>query len=150
GRAACPPGNTLILGITTCCQLVPPLRLTPATRPRAPPLDQRSCCQMPAMLSGSVGLTSIHGSTSLLRTTVPAWSAPPPAVQPRNALVPETWTSGPCGRGPADAGATVASPIARLAVTTRTARCRMTRPLFVHFPFHDRGTVHPANQGVGR
>jgi len=23
----------------------------------------------------------------------------------------------------------------------------MTRPLFVHFPFHDRGTVHPANQG---
>jgi len=23
----------------------------------------------------------------------------------------------------------------------------MTRPLFVHFPFHDRGTDHPANQG---
>jgi hypothetical protein len=23
----------------------------------------------------------------------------------------------------------------------------MTRPLFVHFPLHDRATVHPANQG---
>jgi hypothetical protein len=23
----------------------------------------------------------------------------------------------------------------------------MTRPLFVHFPFHDGGTVDPANQG---
>jgi hypothetical protein len=55
----------VLKGSVTCVQLPPPFVLTPATRPRAPPFDQRSCCHVATMFSGSVGLTSTHGSTSV-------------------------------------------------------------------------------------
>src|SRR5215207_8607700 len=115
-------------GIGTCCQLLPPLVPTPATSPRAPPLDQRSCCQIPTTLAGLVGLTSIQGSTSLFRYTVPDWLATASAVQPTNALVPETWTSGPGVRGPAATGPTAARPRPRQAIKMRNVRRRMTSP----------------------
>src|SRR5215217_9541597 len=108
-------------GIGTCCQLLPPLVLTPATSPRAPPLDQRSCCQIPTTLLESVGLTSIQGSTSLLRYTVPDWLAIASAVQPAKALVPETWTSGPGVSGPAATGTATVRASPRHAMRTRVA-----------------------------
>src|SRR5215216_5240035 len=117
-----------IPGIGTCCQLLPPLVLTPATSPRAPPLDQRSCCQIPTTLLGLVGFTSIHGSTSLFRKTVPDWLATASAVQPRNALTPETWTSGPGVSGPAAAGAIAARASPRQVTKPRKARRRTTVP----------------------
>jgi hypothetical protein len=104
--------------MTDCVQLEPPLKLTPATSPRAPPFDHRSCCQMPTMLSPSVGFTSIQGSTSLCRNTVPDWPATLSAVQPTNALVPETWTSGPAMKGPAQAAC---GPNTAVTATTATA-----------------------------
>src|SRR5439155_502129 len=89
-------------------RLPPPFRLTPATSPRDPPSDQRSCCQKATMLFGFVGFTSTQGSTSELRKTFrcpvgsraicPATSS---AVQLANGLVPETWTSAPVMKGPA-------------------------------------------------
>jgi hypothetical protein len=42
--------------MTTGCQLVPPLFVQLETRPRAPPLFQRSCWYAPTMLSGCDGL----------------------------------------------------------------------------------------------
>src|SRR5256885_10030116 len=48
-------------------QLAPPLVEKPATRPCAPPFDQRSCCQTPMMFFGLAGLTETQGSTSALR-----------------------------------------------------------------------------------
>ena len=45
-------------------KLAPPLWLTAATRPCAPPSDQRSSCHIPATSFGLVGLTASHGSTS--------------------------------------------------------------------------------------
>src|SRR5690348_14989905 len=42
-RSNSPPAHLLIPGIVTCCQLVPPSRVTLATRPRDPPPDHRSC-----------------------------------------------------------------------------------------------------------
>ncbi|MGI8478984.1 MAG: hypothetical protein ACR2M2_03880 [Gaiellaceae bacterium] len=52
-------------------QLAPPFVVNPATSPREPPFDQRSCCQTPIMLAGFDGLTSIQGSTSLPTYAVP-------------------------------------------------------------------------------
>jgi hypothetical protein len=71
---ACPvSGAWLIGGIV---QLVPPLSEKALRFPLAPPLDQRSCCQLPTRLSASARLTSTHGSTSAFRNTVPVWGAP--------------------------------------------------------------------------
>ena len=55
---------------------MPPLSEKPLRLPLAPPLDQRSCCQLPTRLLASARLTSTHGSTSALRYTVPVWGAP--------------------------------------------------------------------------
>ena len=79
----------------TIDQLAPPFMVTPATSPREPPFDQRSCCQTPIMLFAFVGLTSIQGSTSLPMYTVPLWPAALSAVHPASGLAPDTWTSGP-------------------------------------------------------
>src|SRR5436190_9638279 len=81
----------------------PPLVLTPATKPRAPPLDQRSCCQMPTTRAEFVGSTSTQGSTSLLANSVPDWVSALSAVQPLNGLVPDTCTSGSAVNWPATA-----------------------------------------------
>ena len=45
-------------------KLLPPFFEEPATRPWAPPSDQRSCCQTPITLDESAGLTATNGSTS--------------------------------------------------------------------------------------
>jgi hypothetical protein len=74
----------------TIVQLAPPFIVTPATFPREPPFDQRSCCQTPIMLSAFAGLTSIHGSTSLLMYAVPLWPLTLSSVQPMNGVAPET------------------------------------------------------------
>src|SRR5262245_975163 len=63
--AGVPPAQTLKCGIEYA-KLTPPLWLTAATRPWAPPSDHRSCCQNPATSLGLVGLTASQGSTSLL------------------------------------------------------------------------------------
>jgi hypothetical protein len=52
-------------------QFVPPSWLKAVTRPREPPLFQRSCCHAATMLSLSDRSTATHGSTSLLTTFVP-------------------------------------------------------------------------------
>ena len=61
--APVPPAQLLNLG-ALCVQVRPPSVLTPASRPCAPPSDQRSCCQNPTTLFGFVGLTATEGSTS--------------------------------------------------------------------------------------
>src|SRR5919108_4991613 len=66
------------------------------------------------MLSLSPGLTSIQGSTSLFRYTVPDWAATLSTTQPANGLAPEVATSGPGANGPASAGST---PTASAAAT---------------------------------
>ena len=66
-RGRLPPEHWEIPGITTDVHDTPPFRLTPATSPRDPPSDQRSCCQKATMLFGFVGFTSTQGSTSELR-----------------------------------------------------------------------------------
>ncbi len=80
-------------------QVAPPLKLTPATLPREPPLDQRSCCQKATMLSGSLGFTSSQGSISLSGKLVPLPATIPGkfphALNGGNGLRPETWTCGP-------------------------------------------------------
>src|SRR5262249_3074328 len=79
--------------MTTWVQLVPPLMLTPATRPRDPPFDHRSCCQPPPMSLELRGLTPTIGWPSLFGTLVTGWPATLSAVHEAKALVPETWTS---------------------------------------------------------
>ena len=64
-RSNVPPEHSVIPGIATDVHDVPPFMLTPATSPREPPSDQRSCCQKPATSFGFTGLTAIHGSVSL-------------------------------------------------------------------------------------
>src|SRR5262249_15696613 len=107
-RCNVPPEHSVIPGMTTDCHVVPPSKLTPATSPRDPPSDQRSCCQNATMLSGFVGFTSTHGSTSLFRNTVrwpdgslAIWPATSSAVHVANGLGPETCTSAPVTNGPA-------------------------------------------------
>src|SRR5262249_60664506 len=72
----------------------PGLVQSPATGPRPPPFDHRSCCQPPTMLLELSGLTATIGSTSLFGTLVPGWPATPSAVHVAKRLVPETWTIG--------------------------------------------------------
>src|SRR5712692_3176995 len=45
-------------------QVLPPSVEKPASRPCAPPFDQRSCCQTPMLLSAVCGLTATKGSSS--------------------------------------------------------------------------------------
>src|SRR5436305_8510601 len=45
-------------------QLFSPALVTPATRPREPPLLQRSCCQPAISRPGSDGSAASHGSSS--------------------------------------------------------------------------------------
>src|SRR5262249_41846411 len=122
-RCNVPPEHSVIPGTTTDCHVVPPSKLTPATSPRDPPSDQRSCCQNATMLFGFVGFTSTHGSTSLFRNTVrwpdgsrAIWPATSSAVHVANGLGPETCTSAPVTNGPA-----------RSASGARTIRVPMTK-----------------------
>ena len=73
-------------------QVSPPSKELAATRPRAPPLDQRSCWNTPMRLAGFVGLTATNGSTSAVAGTdsVPgSGGGAAPTVQPANGLGPE-------------------------------------------------------------
>src|SRR3989442_9031238 len=96
-----PPEHLLMFGMTTRFHVLPPLWVTPATRPLAPPLDQRSCCHTPTMFLGFVGFTSTHGSTSALRKFVPG---SPKMSQAANGLGPETNVSGATLKGTAVVG----------------------------------------------
>ena len=53
-------------GAERCVQVRPPSTDTPVMFPRAPPFDQRSCCQTPIRRFGLVGSTATIGSTSAL------------------------------------------------------------------------------------
>src|SRR5919197_5262054 len=63
--AAVPPAQLLKCGVEYA-KLVPPSWLTAATKPCAPPSDQRSCCQNPATSLALAGLTASRGATSAL------------------------------------------------------------------------------------
>src|SRR5206468_11740752 len=78
--------------------------------------DQRSCCHTATMLSGSVGLTSTQGSTSLLRKFTPGC---PEVSQPAKGLETDTTLSGPRVNDPAVDGATVASVNAAARASSR-------------------------------
>src|SRR5262249_42770300 len=54
----------LLKGSGPTFQVVPPSVLTPAARPWAPPLLQRSCWKTVTMLAGFVGFIDPYGSTS--------------------------------------------------------------------------------------
>ena len=87
---ACPVSEAELIG--GMAQLVPPLSEYALRFPLDPPLDQRSCCQLPTMLFASARFTSTHGSTSAFRNTVPVWGAPSqPAA---NGLGPVTTVNG--------------------------------------------------------
>ena len=120
-----PPEQTVTFGIGTSVKLAPPVKLTLATSPRAPPFDQRSCWKMPTTLLVLVRLTSIQGSTSLFKKTVPDCEPIASAVQPRNGLVPEAWTSGPGIRSLAPAMPTTI--VDRSASPVRAAPSRFPR-----------------------
>src|SRR5206468_10819401 len=102
-------------------QVVPPSWLVDATRPCAPPFDQRSCWKTPTMLLGFAGFTATNGSTSLLTKFVPG----PPTVQAANGLRPETST------GPEAASARPANPkiaTAAAPVANQRKRCMPSLP----------------------
>jgi hypothetical protein len=61
--AGVPPAQMLKCG-TERAKVRPPSWLTAATRPCAPPSDQRSCCHMPATSMALLGRIANHGSTS--------------------------------------------------------------------------------------
>jgi len=86
------------------------------------------------MLAEFAGFTSIQGSTSLLRKTVPDWPATSSAVQSEKGLVPETWTSGVAVNGPAIAGAVPASMTTRPATNATDLRLGMVLALPVSLP----------------
>lgn len=101
-----PAAHSVSPGTGTIDQEIPPSKLTPATLPRAPPLDHRPCCQKATMLSGLTGLTSTQGSTSLSRKTVPGSMFPgkfPQFASAPKGLNSETCTRGPVPRASADA-----------------------------------------------
>ena len=107
--------------------------------PRAPPFDQRSCWKIPTRLLLFVGLTSIHGSTSLFRYTVPDCVATPSAVQPTNGLTPDACTSGPLVNVLAEA-----SPTAHAKASTKGGTARKPRFLrAIAIPLHSGGGTLP-------
>src|SRR3989442_5341115 len=99
--ASTPQELFLLLGMPPLFHAPPPLWVPPATRPLAPPLDQRSCCHTPTMFLGFVGFTSTHGSTSALRKFVPG---SPKMSQAANGLGPETNVRGATLKGTAVVG----------------------------------------------
>src|SRR5467141_661781 len=88
--------------------VAPPSWLADATRPWAPPFDQRSCWKTLTMLAGFAGLTATNGSTSLFTQFVPG----PPTVQPENGLRPDTFTVRGAVKPRPDASPTTASAVA--------------------------------------
>src|SRR5262245_53784323 len=114
-----------MLGMTTWDQLAPPSMLTPATSPRAPPFDQRSCCQVATMLLAFAGLTSTQGSTVLSGKSRPTWVAALSAVQPAKGSAPDTCTGADTVKLPAQAA--VSAMVARTSspLAVRSGRLRM-------------------------
>src|SRR5437867_10150817 len=80
-----------------CTQVRPPSSDAPLTRPRAPPFDQRSCCQTPTRLFGLRGLTEIMGSTSVLTYSVPTAGTPSHPAAKGVVAVTRNCGSGSCG-----------------------------------------------------
>src|SRR5262249_34613092 len=119
--------------MTPWVQWTPPSVLTPATRPRDPPFDHRSCCQPPTMLLELTGLTATIGSTSLFGTFLPGCPAALSAVHEAKGLVPETWTSG-SSRNVGGSGCTPVRPAAR----RRNPAARRERRMYYSFPARNR------------
>src|SRR5512132_952758 len=104
--------------MTTSLHELPPFVLTPATRPREPPSDQRSCCQVATMLSAFVGFTSTQGSTSVLAKFVPV--CPESAVHDANGLAPpETCIGVEAVKTSAHAAAAASAPATARSPTRR-------------------------------
>src|SRR6266511_4451586 len=103
--------------MTTSVHDWPPSLLTPATSPRAPPSDQRSCCQLATLLLASVGFTSTQGSTSVLAKFVPV--CPESAVHAANGLAPETCIGVEAVKRPAHAAPAASAPTTTTTVTRR-------------------------------
>src|SRR5919198_596650 len=99
-------------------QVLPPSWLVEATRPCAPPFDQRSCWKTPTMLLGFCGFTATKGSTSLLTKFVPG----PPTVQAANGLSPET-SIGPEAASARPANARIASAAAPAVIQRLMCMC---------------------------
>src|SRR6266540_3712548 len=106
--------------MTTSVHDWPPSLLTPATSPRAPPSDQRSCCQLATMLLASVGFTSTQGSTSVLAKFVPV--CPESAVHAANGLAPETCIGVEAVKRPAHAAPAASAPTTTTKTATRRRR----------------------------
>src|SRR5690349_3149360 len=84
-----PPAQAL-KGSGVSLQVFPPLKEEAATKPCAPPFDQRSCWKAPMMLLVFAGLTATQGSTSAFWKLVPVCATP---SQPgAKGLGPETST----------------------------------------------------------
>ncbi len=97
---------------------MPPSPLDPATRLRAPPFDQRSCCQAPTKLDELTQVTD--GSTSALRWLVPVWWA---VEHVANGFEPETRTEAAATAGGAPSAAATTAE-------TTTKRFMAETPLF--------------------
>ena len=104
--------------MTTSLHELPPFVLTPATRPRDPPSDQRSCCHVATMLSGLVGFTSTQGSTSVLAKFVPV--CPESVVQEANGLAPDTFCGVDAVNVDAQATPAASAPTAASSATSVT------------------------------
>src|SRR6266498_4022043 len=124
-RYALFPEQTDSFGITTEFQDWPPSLLTPATSPREPPSDQRSCCQVATMLSAFVGFTSTQGSTSVLAKFVPV--CPESAVHDANGLAPETFIGVETVKRPAHAIPAASAPAVARSPTRKRSLFGMAR-----------------------
>ncbi len=99
-----PPAHLLKCGGDGSAQVEPPSEDTAVARPRAPPLDQRSCWKTAMRCDGLAGSTATAGSTSAFTLLVPGGdpgSRPP--VQPANGLGPDASDNGPTLDGAAAA-----------------------------------------------
>src|SRR5919198_4167569 len=121
--------------MTTSLHDWPPSLLTPATSPRAPQSDQRSCCQLATMLSALVGFTSTQGSTSVFGKFVPV--CPESAVQDANGLAPETCTGSEAVKTSAHAAPAASTP----AAASDPARITSLLAVMTNLPVACRGSL---------
>ena len=126
-------------------QVAPPSNDTAETRPRADPLDQRSCCHIARRWEEFAGFTARLGSTSAFTNTVP-----PEVLQPAaKGVGPETSPGG--GGSGVGGGVAVppppppppqeASAIAPARIRNVALRVAMPPPVLVDFPARDCGAA---------
>src|SRR5262245_44561565 len=112
----------------------PPSCETAVTSPRAPPSDQRSCCQTATKFAEFVGLTATHGSSSAFSyRTLPGAS---PTVHPANGLGPDTTAAGATWNTPASAPPAAANTAS---VTPPATTAFLLTPISSPLPLDDTG-----------